>query len=92
MEETMKNSFENRVLIGDVLDLAKAHMNEGDMADSAQLCYKIACDVMGPAWLKNNSDIDIRGAAYHGLRSLAYSVGLDHASYKEAQEILAKAS
>jgi hypothetical protein len=85
----MKNTYKNRGLIADVLDLAKSHVKDGAMASSAELCYKTACDIMHPAW--HNGRADISGADYHALCSLAYSVGLFHEDYKLASLILAKA-
>jgi hypothetical protein len=84
----MKNNYKNRSLIGEVLDLAKRHASEGDMASSAELCYQTACKIMGPAW--NNDRADITGADVHALRSLSYSVGVFHTDYKLAEAILAK--
>jgi hypothetical protein len=82
----MKNSFKNRELIGQILDLAKAHVTEGDMASSAEFCYKTACGIMGPAW--GNDKADITGADYHALRSLSYSVGMFHQDYQLASALL----
>jgi hypothetical protein len=85
----MKHTYQHRSLIAEVLDLAKSHVKDGTMASSAELCYKMACDIMRPAW--NNGRADISGSDYHALRSLAYSVGLLHEDYKLAYAILAKA-
>jgi hypothetical protein len=85
----MKNNFKNRGLISRVMDLAKLHVSEGNMASSAEANYKIACDIMGPAW--NNDRADITDADYRALRSLSYSVGVFHPDYKMAQTILARA-
>jgi hypothetical protein len=85
----MKNSYKNRCLIGEVLDLAKLHISEGEMASSAKSCYETACNIMAPAW--NNDRIDITGADRNALRSLSYSVGVFHFDYKLAEEIFARA-
>jgi hypothetical protein len=85
----MKNNYKNRCLIGDVLDLAKRHVSEGEMASSAEVCYKTACNIMAPAW--NNNRADILGADRNALRSLRYSVGVFHPDYKLAEKILARA-
>jgi hypothetical protein len=84
----MKNTVKNRILIGEVLDLAKNHASEGDMASSAKSCYKTACEIMSPAW--HNKNADITGADYYALRSLGYSVGMFHPDYKLAKTILSK--
>ena len=83
----MKNSFSNRQLIARVLDIAKAHKHEGEMSSSAEVNYKMACDIMFPAW--NNDKVDITGADTMALKSLAYSVGLAHPDYIMAKNILA---
>jgi hypothetical protein len=85
----MKNTFKNRQLIADVLDLAKVHLAEGEMASSAEHCYKTACTIMAPAW--HHDHADITGADLHALRSLSYSVGVSHRDYKIAESILASA-
>jgi hypothetical protein len=86
---SMKNNFKNRQIIARVLDMAKLHIGEGNMASSAELCYRTACDIMQPAW--NNDYADITGAVYHALRSLAYSVGLAHADYCLAEKMIVEA-
>jgi hypothetical protein len=86
-EKEMENTFKNRQLIADVLSLAKSHLGEGEMASSAELCYKTAHDIM--CRTLHNDHADITGADYHALRSLAYSVGLSHPDYKIAERIFA---
>jgi hypothetical protein len=85
----MKNTVKNRLLINKVLDLAKRHLSKSGMKDSARLCYKTACEIMDLSG--QNTSADITGADYYALRSLSYSVGMFHADYKVAQNILSAA-
>jgi hypothetical protein len=86
----MKNNFKNRQLIARVMDMAKLHQTEGEMAASAKSCYETACSIMSRAW--NNNRVDITGVEYWALKSLAYSVGMFHADYKTAKKNLEKAA
>ena len=86
----MTNNYHNRNLIESVLDLAKANLGKGIMKNSADVCYKRACEIMWPAWDGKKADID--AVIYNALRSLSYSVGVFHADYKLAQDVLARAN
>lgn len=83
----MKNTYLNRELCWSVLDIAELHINEGEMASSAKSCWETGCNILRGS---NDGTKDITGADYWALRSLAYSVGVFHAIYKQAQETLAK--
>ena len=81
----MKNNYQNRQLIARVMDLAKAWLGNND---SAEVCYKDACQLMSPLWGKERADDNINYAGQRALESLRYSVGMDHPDYKLAVAIL----
>ena len=92
----MKNTSDNRNLIAAVMDCAKAHQDEGDMASSAQYNYRAACETMHPLWhsrsdSKKNRELLDR-AAYYALRSLSYSIGMLHGTYQAAERTIQAAS
>ena len=85
----MTNNHHNRDLIASVLDIVKANLGKGSMQSSAEVCYKRACEIMWPAWDGRKADVD--NAVEWALKSLSYSVGVFHADYRLAQEVLARA-
>jgi hypothetical protein len=62
-----------------ILELARKHIGKGEMVSSAQSCLADA-----EAWVKKENNYL---AAYSGLRSLAYSVGILHADYVAAFKV-----
>lgn len=67
-----------------ILNLAKAHLAEGEMADSAGVCYADACNLMH----SDNPSVSMIYAGKRALESLAYSVGVFHSDYQNADKIL----
>lgn len=68
---------EKKMTVQEVVDLAKRHLGEGEMASSAKLCYDDAVRLLA----KGKEEF----AYQRALRSLSYSVGVFHADYKRAE-------
>jgi hypothetical protein len=84
----MKNNYKNQQLVARIMDMAKSHLDNGaEMASSATLDYKEACNKMWDVWGKYNQTEALDKAIYWALKSLSYSVGKFHQDYQLAESL-----